>query len=99
MLPSKRKKRKRIITVCFFAVFISYFGFTLVQQQRELKSLHNQKNDYIYEIERAERELGRLQDIIELGDTDEYIEKVAREQLNMIGEGEIIIKDISDSRR
>jgi len=64
-----------------------------------MKSLEIQKNNYAGELEKAQKELDRLNSIIELGDSDEYIEKVAREQLNMVVEGELIIKDISDTEK
>jgi len=64
-----------------------------------MKSLEIQKSSYADELEKAQKELDRLNSIIELGDSDEYIEKVAREQLNMVVEGELIIKDISDTEK
>ena len=99
MVKSKRKNRSKVFTICFIAFFISYFGYTLYQQHREMKSLEIQKNNYAGELEKAQKELDRLNSIIELGDSDEYIEKVAREQLNMVVEGELIIKDISDTEK
>ena len=95
MANNKRRKRKKFITIFAIAFLVSYFGYTLYQQQNEITTLEARKKIFVEEIEKAQKELDRLNGILELGESDEYIEKVAREQLNMIGEGEIVIKDIS----
>lgn len=95
MANNKRRKRKKFITIFAIGFLIFYFGYTLYQQQNEITTLEARKKIFVEEIEKAQKELDRLNGILELGESDEYIEKVAREQLNMIGEGEIVIKDIS----
>lgn len=96
MAKSKGKKRRKFLLLFFIAFIISYFGYTLFQQQREIIALEKQKSAFQEEIQRAENELERLNEIIELGESDEYIEKMAREQLNMVKQDEIIIKDLSN---
>ncbi|KXO14795.1 septum formation initiator family protein [Peptoniphilus sp. GNH] len=91
----KRKSRKFNIFVLLFAIVVIYSifsGFRMV-------SLRNEKLRQISENERVISNLNssidELRDEIDKSKTDEFIEKVAREDLGMVRPREIIyvIKD------
>ncbi len=75
--------------------FIVYFLFIIVEQQKILdikeEAMKNIQEKVEEEIEINE-DLKRQKEIL---DTDEYIEKVAREKLGMVKPGEKIFIDIN----
>ncbi|MDR5659177.1 septum formation initiator family protein [Serpentinicella sp. ANB-PHB4] len=91
----KKKKNKGKIKFYFLAILLVYYGYTFFQQHLQLKDLEEQKSLVKMEIEKAEQEIEALNEAIDLGETDEFIEKYAREHLRMIGEGETLYIDIS----
>ena len=91
---SKRKKSSRLGLVIVLVALI-FFGYVMVDQQHMF---------YMKEVERARvekkmtqekkqnEELNRQKDML---DSDEYIEKVAREKLGMVKKGEKVFVDIN----
>jgi len=75
--------------------FIVYFLFIVVEQQRVLglkKEAMKNIQAKIEEETKINEELKRQKEIL---NTDEYIEKVAREKLGMVKPGERIFIDIN----
>lgn len=71
-----------------------YFVITYIGQQEEINKIENEMKALQNKIEKEkelQEELLRQQDIIE---TDEFIEKIAREKLGMVKEGERIYIDM-----
>lgn len=90
---SKEKKSKVIpfILVCF----VVYFGYTFFSQQSiiyskniELKELQ----DRVKQEQETNVELNKQKEMIS---GDEYIEKIAREKLGMVKQGEKVYIDIN----
>ena len=97
------KKRRRnpgkliflgiIILVCFYVVF------TLVEQQQEMADLKRQEEEVLLKIEATQKEVDRITNSIESANTEQYIEKIAREQLKMIGSDEVIFIDLGKNNK
>ncbi|HQA56642.1 MAG TPA: septum formation initiator family protein [Acetivibrio sp.] len=90
---NKRKKRSWGL-ILITGVFIVNIGVVLVKQERMLRAQQRELEKIQSNIER-ENELNkkRLQQKQEVN-TDEYIEKIARENLGMIKDGEKIFIDV-----
>ncbi|HHY24841.1 MAG TPA: septum formation initiator family protein [Clostridiaceae bacterium] len=75
--------------------FMLYFLFIIVDQQKILDSKEEAMKNIQAKVEEEiviNEELKRQKEIL---DTDEYIEKVAREKLGMVKPGEKIFIDIN----
>ncbi|HOQ37476.1 MAG TPA: septum formation initiator family protein [Acetivibrio sp.] len=90
---NKRKKRSWGL-ILITGVFIVNIGVVLVKQERMLRAQQRELEKIQSNIER-ENELNKklLQQKQEVN-TDEYIEKIARENLGMIKDGEKIFIDV-----
>ena len=88
------RKEKRIVTGIFLIAVAAMLIKGVMQQPQILKN-----TDKIAELEqKIEYENKRIEEIDALRekvDTDEYIEKVAREKLGLIKNDEIVFIDIS----
>lgn len=94
MQKKKRKSKSRAIWIGILLVVGIYVGATLYQQQQEMKDLKQQEEAYLKEIEKLQQDIDHLNQQLEISNDDQYIEKIAREQLKMIGSDEIIIIDM-----
>ena len=85
----KKKKINLILLVAMSGILV-YFAVTFVKQQEEINMIENQMKvlkDRIEKEKAVQEELLEQQNIIE---TDEFIEKIAREKLGMVKPGEKI---------
>jgi len=90
------KKRKRIIWTNFFVfIFILYAIFTIGSQQITIYRLKKSQQQLANKIEEAQQENQKLQDMLEDVSSQEYIEKMAREQLGLVKADEIVYVDQS----
>lgn len=84
----KRIKLKKILVL----IVIIYMGYTLISQQmmmiRIKSNLKNKQNTYAKLLE----ENTDLKEQAEFSKTETYIEKLARERLGLIKEGEVPVK-------
>jgi len=80
----KNRKIKNLL----LSLLIVYVSYIFINQQ---KIMHRQKVEfetYTVELEKVQEENKKLQDEVQLSKTDKYIEKLAREKLGLIKEGE-----------
>ncbi|WP_242823568.1 FtsB family cell division protein [Thermoclostridium stercorarium] len=83
-----------MILLVLMSALLVYFVITFVKQQEEMNMIQNEMKTLQYKIEKekeTQEELLKQQDMIE---TDEFIEKIAREKLGMVKEGERIYVDM-----
>lgn len=92
----KNIKRKNIFKKLFVIAFLIYFIYTLISQQRTLNSYANMKNTYNDDIEVAEEENQELQKMKDNINSDEYIERIAREKLDMYYPNERVYIDVEN---
>lgn len=88
---SKRKKSR--FGLFILLIFALYFAYEMVGQQKMLysKSLEMQKiESKVKEEKKVNEDLVKEQQTM---NSDEYIEKVAREKLGMVKEGERVFVD------
>ncbi len=77
-----------VALVIFSAVTIVSYAKEIQSRQAEVNQLQAQCNEQLAENE-------ELQNIIDSGDKDEYIEKVAREKYGYIKPGDRVYQDIA----
>ncbi len=92
------KKRKRrptnFIVLGMLLMICFYVGITLLEQQQEMIQLKKEEQELQSKIDSTQQEIDGITSNIESADTDEYIEKIARENLKMIGSDEVIFIDL-----
>jgi len=77
------KKNKRFIKNIILFGIISYVLFILVSQQKDLYTYKKQQVYYSQQIQEQEEEKAELLSEKENAESDEFVEKIAREKLNM----------------
>lgn len=81
-------------TLAVLAVCVSV-GCTLIKQQVELSKRDDVKREYEAKIAEAQAEQQKLEDELEAAGTDEYQERVAREELGLVKPNERVFIDIT----
>lgn len=91
-----KKKRKTSFLLALGAFALAgYFAITLIQLQIQI----NEKEETLAQVQAqynekiAENE--ELEKVVEDGDEDEYMERIARDSLGMVKPGEKVYYDIS----
>ena len=87
--PSKPKKKRINPFSVFLLLFIIYTIIILGSQQVRLYRFEKDITNVTETIMQAEIQKDKLRQQIELMNTDEYIEKIARDKLGLIKQGEI----------
>lgn len=87
-------KINKLFTLLLILIII-YFVFTFINQQTKLNSYNQDISYYTTQIEELEKEKEELLATQENVNSEEYIEKVAREKLDMYLPNETVYIDIS----
>ncbi len=77
----------KIITIASIVLLVLLF-IALVINIIKLSSLNNRKAELQLKLDQIERQIEENSDTIDYLGTDDYIDRYAREYLNMQGEGE-----------
>ena len=91
---SKYSSVKIVICVAFFA----YVVYTLVMQQFSISEKKNQLTVVNEQISQAQAEKEDLESQLEIVNTPEYIERVAREELGYAAPDEIVFIDATSQK-
>ena len=86
-----KKKFSLKSTIIVFAVI--YVCCILINQQVTMVRQKSEIQKYTVELQKKKDEKKVLQDEVELSKTDKYIEKLAREILGLVKEGETPVMD------
>lgn len=82
-----RIKFKKLVII----ILLGVFSIAYVRQEITMKRLAGEIDLKHKQLEEAQNKNERLQEEVNQSNTDEYIEKLARERLGMIKEGEKVI--------
>ena len=93
----KRKGKKRRITVSAAVVLLVVIVLLVQGAMKQPEIIRNKEriDDLKGQVQSHQEKLDDLEKLSEKVDTDEYIEKVAREQLGLVKENEIIFIDVA----
>lgn len=86
----KKKFNIKSLVLIFVLVYVSYL---FIQQQATMGRQKKELQKYNVELQKKKEEKKTLQDEVELSKTDKYIEKLAREILGLVKEGETPVMD------
>lgn len=95
----KMKKRqlsgKALARLAGLLVVCVYVACTLIRQQITLSKCDAAAEEYKAKIAEAQVENQKLEDELEKANTDEYLEKIAREKLGLVKANERVFIDIT----
>lgn len=87
----KKRYTLRLRTKIFLALlFLGYFGITMLKQEIKLNEQKEEIQHLKEQIAETEEVNAELERLIEYTESEEFIEKVARERLGWVKKGEII---------
>ena len=89
-MDMKKKFRFKSIILVLVMMYVSYL---LIQQQVTMSRQKSELQKYTVELQKKKEKNKILQDEVELSKTDKYIEKLAREILGLVKEGETPVMD------
>jgi len=90
-----KKNVKRTIPTVGVSLVVAFLLIKGAMLQPEINQNKEKIGNLNSEIIREEQNLNELDELSKTTDTDEYIEKVAREKLGLVKENEIIFIDVS----
>lgn len=82
-----RIKFKKLVII----ILLGVFSIAYVRQEVTMKRLSEEIDIKQEQLDEAQGKNERLQDEVDQANTDEYIERLARERLGMIKDGEKVI--------
>lgn len=85
----KGLKWKNIIIL----VLIGYIVISFVRQEMAIRRIEDEISQKQTELEKLKDENVRLEEQVKNANSDDYIEKLARERLGMLKSGEVIVSD------
>lgn len=90
---TKRKKSKISIFHIVLAVMSLYVVVTFIKQEFVIRDLHKKNQARITELKELKEDVRDLEKKIDKSESVKYIEKIAREELDMVKPHEMIYRD------
>ena len=91
----KKVSFKRLLKIGGLLFVCVYISCIFVKQQIYLSKCNDISEDYAEKIAEVKLEQQRLEDELDKADTDEYLERMAREKLGLIKANERIFVDVT----
>lgn len=96
-MPAKRKKKVnkglKTLKIILVLALTAYLGYTWISQQIQLVSLNKEISGLDSNIAKEETRKKELEKKKEQINTPEYIEKIARDELNLVAPDEIVFME------
>lgn len=86
-------KKISLRSLCF-ALAILYLSFSLISAQFELMTKKQEYQDVVEQRQRIELEVEDTRSLLEEGENEVYIERIARERLGYANPGEKVYVDV-----
>lgn len=90
---AKKRSRRWNLKKIFLLVFCAYSLFTLIGQQITVSKLNREKKEKEIEINILKKDIGELKSRIQNKTDITYIEKIARDELDMVRPNEIMYEE------
>ncbi len=94
MAEKKKRKHSFIVSFCIIAL-CAYFAISLITIHKDIKETKAEIADVNSSYNEQVAENDRLKRLVDGGEIDEYVEKVARDELGYVKPGEHIYYDVS----
>ncbi len=98
MKKPKRINYSKLIIKIMLILSVFYVISTFYDQHKEMKYLKAREESLLENIKIEEKNIKELEDQIENSNTEEHIEKIAREHLKMVKKDELIFIDLGESQ-
>ena len=85
----------KLFSTLMIAAMVFYLGGVLIKQEKELRTIENEKKQYQALLDEANMKTEELKQVKSRINSDEYIEEYAREKLGLVMPYEIIFMDAS----
>lgn len=95
MTGKEKKKKKLTIPTVVVSLVVAFLLVKGVMQQPKINENKEEIESLNTQITQQQKKLDELDELKTKVDTDEYIEKVAREKLGLVKENEIIFIDVA----
>ena len=92
----KKNNKRSILKICSISFFIIYISLIFIKQQHTLSSYKNEQKYLTAKIEEQNEYKSELQSKKENVNSNEYIEQIAREKLNMYLPNERLYIDVGN---
>ena len=93
-MKKKQKRASGFLTGILLLVVLLGVGIQLYRMQEELKTARAEEEALAQEIAQVEKENAQLQEDLDNADNPELIEEIAREDLGMVVQGEMVFNVI-----
>lgn len=91
----KKTNVKKLLQAFLVVLVCVYAAVVFVQQKITLSKCEKIAEDYKDKISSAQLEQQRLEDELKQADTDEYLERIARDKLGLVKANERVFIDIT----
>ena len=93
-MKKKQKRASGFLTGILLLVVLLWVGIQLYRMQEQLKTARAEEEALAQEIAQVEKENAQLQEDLDNADNPELIEEIAREDLGMVVQGEMVFNVI-----
>lgn len=93
---SMKKKHKWILGLCAAVLVLGYFVVNYVRQEFRMRQIGQENAQLQQELDELKLQQAALEGDLENASSDAYIERVAREELGFVKEGEIKFIEAED---
>ena len=93
-MKRKQKRASGFLTGILLLVVLLGVGIQLYRMQEQLKTARAEEEALAQEIAQVEKENAQLQEDLDNADNPELIEEIAREDLGMVVQGEMVFNVI-----
>ena len=93
-MNKKQKRASGFLTGILLLVVLLGVGIQLYRMQEQLKTARAEEEALAQEIAQVEKENAQLQEDLDNADNPELIEEIAREDLGMVVQGEMVFNVI-----
>lgn len=90
--------RKKYIKYLLIGIVVINICYIFINQQLTMKRIQSRIQDRNIESQKIQSQNAKLQNEIKISQSDKYSEKLAREKLGLIKEGEIPVVNASNNK-
>lgn len=98
MAKTKAKKKHSFLLLVVIVALVIYFAVSLVSSAKEIQTKQSEVSELQAELDEKLAANEELQDVIDSGDKDEYIQQVARDKYGYKMPGDRVYQDIASGK-
>ncbi len=91
----RKTKKVSAAAKLFLVAFSIYAAFTIVSLQLQIRAKQNEMTELQHQIDSQRLENSEISDVLNGGDENEYVARIARERLGYVMPGQRVFVDVS----